>query len=340
MEAFENERLLSECNDNSTNRPFILDNSPLSWWNALLFRWLNPILTQGSSTDEGLDEDHLQLFRLPLSCRAGFVFEIFHREWQKQQLQTNTHVPRSTPRHCLANRLHTQQYCQGMPSIAYCLAKALGGEFLRAGMLKLIHDLCMFVGPLVLHEFVNFTQDAHAHWIKGLILTFTVALSQLVMSLCLRHYFFRCYQVGLRVRSAVIMAVYQKTLTISTAERNRLCSGEIGNLISVDAQRIQDLTTYLHAIWYSPLQIGLSIYFLWQQLGVTSCLAGATIILITIPLGKYVASWMGQVQHELMKARDSRVEKLSEVFRNMKFIKSQAWKVAAENTFSTYGRRN
>lgn len=68
----------------------------------------------------------------------------------------------------------------------------------------------------------------------------------------------------------------------------------------------------------------LAIVFLWQQLG-PSCLAGVFVIIVTIPVTKYVAGWMGGMQKKLMKARDERVELNSEMLGAMKVIKFQAW---------------
>jgi polyferredoxin len=72
------------------------------------------------------------------------------------------------------------------------------------------------------------------------------------------------------------------------------------------------------------LQIGLALFFLFQQLG-ASCMGGVCIIVIMIPLTKYVAQWMGGMQKKLMKAKDARVELNSEVLSGMKVIKFQAW---------------
>jgi ATP-binding cassette subfamily C (CFTR/MRP) protein 1 len=85
-----------------------------------------------------------------------------------------------------------------------------------------------------------------------------------------------------------------------------------------------DLTTYLNSIWSSPLQIVLSLIFLWQQLGPSS-LGGVSVIIIMIPVTKTVAQWMGSMQKKLMKAKDKRVELNAEVMGGMKVIKFQAW---------------
>jgi hypothetical protein len=40
------------------------------------------------------------------------------------------------------------------PSVLRALFRAFGAEFVRAGFLKLVHDLSIFVGPQVLHAII------------------------------------------------------------------------------------------------------------------------------------------------------------------------------------------
>ena len=182
------------------------------------------------------------------------------------------------------------------------LAAAFGRPFAKAGLLKLVHDLCAFVGPNVLKQLILFLKDPDAPMSRGIGLTVLVTCSQLVMSLCLRQYFYQCYRTGLRFRTAVIVAVYKKSLVIAASERMSRTSGEITNLMSVDAERLQNLTPYLHAIWYSFLQIGLSLFFLWRELG-PSCLGGVAIIIIMMPVTKAVGKYLGGLQKKLMKVK-------------------------------------
>lgn len=79
--------------------------------------------------------------------------------------------------------------------------------------------------------------------------------------------------VALRVRTAIIGAVYGKALVLSNAARKEATVGEIVNLMAVDAHRFRDLTDYIVMIWSAPLQIGLALYFLADLLSV-SVLAG------------------------------------------------------------------
>ena len=155
--------------------------------------------------------------------------------------------------------------------------------------------------------------------------THTVTLSQITISICLRHYFYKCTCAGLRIRTAIIIAIYKKSLLLSLNERHRRGgAGQIATLVGIDAQRLQDLLTYLHAVWYSFFQIGVAMYFLWGQLGV-SCLAGLIVIILMIPTTNVVGRYQGKIQKTLMKARDERTALNSEMLSSMKVIKIQAW---------------
>ena len=118
------------------------------------------------------------------------------------------------------------------------------------------------------------------------------------------------------------MAIYRKALFLSAGERQSRTLGEITNLMSIDAQRLQQLTNYLHALWYSPLQFILALVFLWQQLGASS-LGGVVIIMIMIPVTKAVAELMGGPTKTVNDSQGS-----SEVLSTMKIIKFQAWEEA------------
>lgn len=67
-----------------------------------------------------------------------------------------------------------------------------------------------------------------------------------------------------------------QSLTMNNEARKTSTVGEIVNLMSVDCQRMQDLSGYLWMIWSAPVQITLAMYLLWVQLG-PSVLAGTVL---------------------------------------------------------------
>jgi len=59
----------------------------------------------------------------------------------------------------------------------------------------------------------------------------------------------------MRVRSGLITLIYRKALLLSNDERASRPTGEIVNLVSVDATRLQDLCTYGLIAISGPFQV-------------------------------------------------------------------------------------
>ena len=284
--------------DQSLPRPSKPEDENL--WSRLTFQWLARILRIGNEQNR-LEQEDLDCIPLPDDLQTSQVVATFDHYWAEELKQNPT-----------------------KPSLTKALVKSFGMEYFQAALLKLVHDLNVFVGPQVLHAIIVFLRDPEAPLWHGLRLTIAITVSQILMSFCLRHYFFKCYKTGLRIRTAVVLTVYKKALLLSAAERQTKTLGEITNLMSIDAQRLQDLMNYMNSIWSSPLQICLSLFFLWGEMGASS-LGGVAVIIIMVPVTKMIAQKMGGLQSILMQAKDRRIELNSEVLSGMKIIKLRAW---------------
>jgi hypothetical protein len=60
-------------------------------------------------------------------------------------------------------------------------------------------------------------------------------LAAIVQTIFLHQYFHICILIGMRLKSAIITAVYKKALRLSSSARQGSTVGEIVNLMSVDA---------------------------------------------------------------------------------------------------------
>lgn len=136
----------------------------------LTFRWFTPILHKGNEKKK-LDQDDLDMVPLPDDCTTSDICSTFDKHWA-QELQSAS------------------------PSLVRALWRSFGLDYVRAGVLKMIHDLCIFVGPQVLHAIIVFLRDPDAPLWHGLGLALAVTVSQISMSLCLRHYFFKVRLFG------------------------------------------------------------------------------------------------------------------------------------------------
>ena len=151
-------------------------------------------------------------------------------------------------------------------SVLRPLIVSFGLSFLMASCLKFIHDVTVFINPVLLKEIIHFSSSAHADDPVWPGVFYSVSLLLVAWSqTCLRAtYFYRMELVGLWVKSALISAIYQKSLTVTAKAKKGSTSGEIVNLMSVDAKKIMDALPYLNMIWSCPLQITVAIFMLYQ----------------------------------------------------------------------------
>uniref|UniRef100_A0A2N9IYU1 ABC-type xenobiotic transporter n=1 Tax=Fagus sylvatica TaxID=28930 RepID=A0A2N9IYU1_FAGSY len=182
-----------------------------------------------------------------------------------------------------------------------------------------------YVGPYLINDFVHFlTEKSTESLVSGYLLALAFLGAKMVETIAQRQWIFGARQLGLRLRAALISRIYKKGLVLSSQSRQSHTSGEIINYMSVDIQRITDLIWYLNIIWMLPVQISLAIYVLHTNLGLGSFAAlAATFIVMAcnIPLTRIQKRY----QSKIMEAKDSRMKATSEVLRNMKTLKLQAW---------------
>uniref|UniRef100_A0AAR2K851 ATP-binding cassette, sub-family C (CFTR/MRP), member 3 n=1 Tax=Pygocentrus nattereri TaxID=42514 RepID=A0AAR2K851_PYGNA len=213
------------------------------------------------------------------------------------------------------------------PSFLRALLRAFGPYFLIGSAFKLLQDLITFINPQLLRMLIEFTKEERVPSWWGFSLAFLMFCCALLQTLILHQHFQYCFVTGMRLRSAIIGAIYRKSLVITNEAKRSSTVGEVVNLMSVDAQRFMDLTTFLNMLWSSPLQIILALFFLWQTLG-PSVLAGVAVMILLIPLNAVIAMKTRTYQVEQMQYKDARIKLMNEILNGMKVLKLYAWEVS------------
>lgn len=182
-----------------------------------------------------------------------------------------------------------------------------------------------YVGPYLITDFVNFLGEKGIRGLKtGYLLSLAFLCAKMVETIAQRQWIFGARQLGLRLRAALITHIYKKGLHLSSISRQSHTGGEIMNYMSVDVQRITDFIWYVNVIWMLPIQISLAVLILHTNLGLGSMAAlAATLAVMTlnIPLTKIQKRY----QTKIMEAKDNRMKATSEVLKNMRTLKLQAW---------------
>jgi len=282
--------------------------------------------------------------------RTNKIAPIFDRHWLNQ-------LPRSERRSSENQKLVSYRNNEAnietkvvsgskkkKPGVITTLYKTFGWYFIFGAMFKLCQDLLQFTSPQLLKALIIFISSEDEPIWHGYFIAITIFLIAIVQSLILNFYFQRMFVVGMRVRTALISAIYRKSLNLSNAARKGTTLGEIVNLMSgkklniyqkfselinflceiVDAQRFMDLMMSINLVWSCPVQIGLAIFFLYLEMG-PSVFAGLLVMILLLPLNGYLAALQRKIQTKQMKHKDERVKMMNEILNGIKVIKLYAW---------------
>jgi len=87
--------------------------------------------------------------------------------------------------------------------------------------------------------------------------------------------------------------------------------------MSVDVQKLMDVTPFFNILWSAFFQIAIALYFLWGLIGPSS-LAGLVVMLVMLPLNALIAAQAKKYQVVQMKKKDERVKLINEMLSGIK----------------------
>ncbi|KAJ9552037.1 hypothetical protein OSB04_016082 [Centaurea solstitialis] len=271
------------------------------FFSLLTFSWMNSLIANGNKKPLDLDE-------IPQLAGIDSVSMVFPVLSDKVESFSNG-----------SNQITTFGLTKALFYIVW-------KEVLITGFLGLASSLCGFVGPYLIDAFVQYLNGRRDFENQGLILVAGFTISKMVGCFTQRHWYFKLQQAGIRARSAIVAMIYKKGLTISGQSKQGKSSGEIINLMAVDAERVGTYAWYMHDFWLAFVQVGLALALLYRNLGlagVASLVATVLVLLANLPLGNL----QEKLQDDLMKSKDKRMKVTSEVLRNMRVLKLQGWEM-------------
>ncbi|XP_057833525.2 ABC transporter C family member 9 isoform X2 [Cryptomeria japonica] len=187
-----------------------------------------------------------------------------------------------------------------------------------------VYACVSFVGPYLIDDFVSYLTKKPRATHEGYILACTFFFAKVIETASQRRWIFGSRQLGMRLRAALTAHIYRKGMHLSIQARQSHTSGELINYMSVDVQRIGDFTWYLNTIWMLPIQILLAICILYKNVGLASLVGFAATLAVmvgNIPITRIQRYF----QSRIMESKDERMKSTSEILRNIKILKLQAW---------------
>ncbi|KAJ8888977.1 hypothetical protein PR048_008471 [Dryococelus australis] len=103
------------------------------------------------------------------------------------------------------------------------LLKAFGSTFLFSISLRLTQDLLAFVNPQILRSMIAFVESDDPDW-KGYMYAALMLVCGTIQTFFQAHYFIKAQTAGMRVRCAVISAIYRKVMCRTMHSLCSVCS--------------------------------------------------------------------------------------------------------------------
>ncbi|EDQ90852.1 uncharacterized protein MONBRDRAFT_36370 [Monosiga brevicollis MX1] len=215
----------------------------------------------------------------------------------------------------LPGTLNTAQLCA---QFSARLRNTYGWRFYPLGILRFLADMSKFVGPIVLHDFLDLIESPTGDTHKAFLYAGIMCVAFGVGALCDVHYNLRVSKVQVAVGAAVMSSVFGKAL------KEFGTTGAVMNLMSTDCDRIINFCNSFHAFWSLPCQIALALYLLYRQVGL-AFVAGLAFAILMIPFNKYIMDRVGVLSKEMMTHKDARVALMNEILAGIRVVKAFAW---------------
>ncbi|KAK1268576.1 ABC transporter C family member 10 [Acorus gramineus] len=264
----------------------------------MYFWWLNPLMVKGRKKPLG-DKDIPQL---RFEDRAESCYSVF-----MEQLNHGMQADQSSS-----------------PSILWTIVACHKRDILVSGFFALLKIVTLSAGPLLLKAFIRVAEGEESFKYEGFVLAFTMFFSKCFESLAQRQWYFRTRTIGLKIRSLLSAAIYQKQQRLSGAAKKMHSSGEIMNYVTVDAYRIGEFPFWFHQTWTTSLQLIIALGILYNAVGLAT-ISAFFVIVLTVLCNTPLAKLQHKFQTKLMEAQDERLKAMSEALINMKVLKLYAW---------------
>ena len=266
-----------------------------SFLSLITFWWITPLMFAGYR--ETIFTDDLWLLRSNETCRH--IIEQYIRSKNRWRRKI-----------CIWERLF----------------QSFARSLLMGAIAQSIYIILLFTSPFILRYLLlslstNNEPDWHCYVLA--ILIFMVAMFQSATRTYIEHIM---GHTRIAIRTALNGMIYRKLLRIHNCSRSRLTRTKMDKMLRSDVGRIADLMLNFQTLWSTPIIIGLTFYFLWNELE-RSILNGIILVAI-IPLANLIIS---VVRHRLIQMRlqckHERMETISQVLTRMLTIKLNGWEI-------------
>lgn len=277
-------------------------------WSRWTFAYMSLVLDKGSQQNKTggkyLTSD--DLYVVPRDMQSKKLVQKFDQIYRNNNGSSSSSSP---------------SYSSSRRKLLWTLWKIGASNFIPAGFCELLVVLCGTALPLLVRELLEVLEQNEDNVIqRGMPLAISIFVVSLFNGFGNHRHRHLALKTGVVLRAAVVNELYQHVMHLSPAGRKGLTSGEVTNLVAVDAQKLFEVTQEGHLIWALPLSIVLVTFFLYRTLG-PSTLVGIVVLIGFVPLIQKVTARMLAIRQKRVRYTDQRVEIVSNMLQGIKVTK-------------------
>ncbi|XP_038251340.1 ATP-binding cassette sub-family C member 10 [Dermochelys coriacea] len=329
-DSWQREPLITESGIPAHNWQGVAEDGE-SWLSRFSYAWMNPLMKRGYQWILNRPQD---VYLLPRRLQAARVHDHFYSCWQEKAAliqeeqdtmsSTSPIVTKSDGSGDISPSSGSRCDAQQAVQLLSVLHAAFGLRYYSLGLLKLAGSLLGFSGPLLLNLLVGFMESHQEPLSHGMLYALGLFASSFLGALLRNQFSYEVNKVMLMVRAAVISAIYRKAVRVSGSSLSGFTMGEIVNFMSTDTDRLVNFCVSFHEVWSLPFQFAITLYLLYQQVGV-AFLGGLALALLLLPVNKVIANRIMENNKEMLKHKDTRVKLMTEFLCGMRVIKFYTW---------------
>lgn len=189
------------------------------------------------------------------------------------------------------------------------LWKLAAPTFVPAGFCQLVTVFCQVALPLLVRQLLTVLEENPQQSVIRQGLPFAVAVFvDLVINGFFNHrHRHLAMKTGVLMRASLVTVLYEHVLKLTPEGRRGLTSGEVSTLVSVDAQKMFEVTQEGHLIWSLPLCTILVTAILVSVMGPTT-LVGIAVLIMFVPIVSKVTAVSLKIRQKRVTRTDERVE--------------------------------
>lgn len=116
-------------------------------------------------------------------------------------------------------------------------------------------------------------------------------------------------------------------------------SGFLVNLLSNDVARFDYGFIYFHFVWIFPMQLALSAYILYVNVGWAGVIGAFSLFIKTVPVHTRLGHTLSNLRFRVAVLTDKRVGIMNEIIQGVQVIKMYAWEIPFQRVVAEVRRR-